>query len=112
MSRTPADPPYGKTFIKQWRIHRGLTQVQLAEKMGISRSYFTMIEQGARRYDQTFLEKAAVVLGCTPADLIARKPEIKQRLNAVIDSMTDENRQRLEAAIRAFLEPLPGISQS
>lgn len=92
-------------YLKEWRKHRGLTQVQLAEAMEISRSYLTMIERGDRRYDQHFLEAAAKVLECTPGDLIARSPGAGQRIDELLASATEDDRLRIEAAIRALLSP-------
>ena len=59
--------------LKAWRKYRGLTQEQLAERIGIARSYLTKIERGDRRYDQPFLEAAADALRCSVADLVTRK---------------------------------------
>jgi transcriptional regulator with XRE-family HTH domain len=61
-------------YIKEWRKHRGLTQDQLAERIGMDRAYLSKIESGKRRYDQPFLEAAAEILQCEPADLIIRDP--------------------------------------
>jgi transcriptional regulator with XRE-family HTH domain len=61
-------------YIKEWRRHRGLTQEQLAERIGITKSYVSKIEAGKKRYDQPFLEAAAEALRCEPADLIIRDP--------------------------------------
>ncbi len=35
--------------LKEIRERRGLTQAQLAEKVGVTREYITMLETGARR---------------------------------------------------------------
>lgn len=61
-------------YIREWRKHRGLTQDQLAERIGINRAYLSKIESGKRRYDQPFLEAASEVLNCQVADLIIRNP--------------------------------------
>ena len=90
-------------FIKEWRIDRGLTQAQIAEAMGISRSYYTMIERGDRRYDQPFLEAAAVALKCTIGDLVSRKPGDRESIDAMLESVPDDSRARIEAAVRAML---------
>jgi transcriptional regulator with XRE-family HTH domain len=68
-------------YIKEWRKHRGLTQEQLAERIGIARSYLTKIERGSRRYDQPFLEAAADALRCEPGDLIMRDPRSGRHLD-------------------------------
>lgn len=92
-------------YIKEWRKHRGMTQVALAAAMGVSRSYLTMIERGDTRYNQDFLELAAQHLDTTPADLLARAPGSTQRIDALLADVPEEERQRIEAAIRALLQP-------
>lgn len=74
-------------YIKEWRKHRGLTQVQLAERIGIDKSYLSKIESGARRYDQFFLEAASEALRCEPADLIIRDPSEPDGIWSVWDQL-------------------------
>lgn len=61
-------------FIAQWRKHRGLTQEQMSERIGMSRENYSKIERGLVPYNQDFLEAAAEALNCEPADLIMRDP--------------------------------------
>lgn len=79
-------------FIKQWRVFRGLTQVQLAERIGIDKSYLSKIESGARRYDQHFLEAAAEALNCEPADLIIRDPSDPEGIWDIWDNLNKPQR--------------------
>lgn len=67
--------PRQRTYLKQWRKHRGLTQEALAELVQVDRSYISMIECGRSGYTQLFLEAAAEALGIEPADLLVRNPE-------------------------------------
>jgi transcriptional regulator with XRE-family HTH domain len=85
-------PMSQRHFIREWRKHRGLTQDQLAERIGINRAYISKIESGARRYDQPFLEAAAEVLQCAPADLIMRNPADPEGIWSVWDSLTGPQR--------------------
>lgn len=62
-------------FIRAYRKKAGLSQEIAAERIGIARSYLSKIETGKRRYDELFLESAAKVYRCTPADLIGRHPD-------------------------------------
>jgi transcriptional regulator with XRE-family HTH domain len=73
--------------IKEWRKHRGLTQDQLADRIGINRAYLSKIESGKRRYDQPFLEAAAEVLNCEPADLIIRDPSDPDGIWSIWDQL-------------------------
>ena len=88
--------------IKEWRKHRGLTQEQLAERIGIARSYLTKIERGTRRYDQPFLEAAADALRCEPGDIIMRDPSDADGIWSVWDTLNPLQRQQAVAVIRAI----------
>ena len=68
--------PLDRTYLKQWREFRGLSQEALGEQMGkgTSGASVSRVENGETPYTQDWLEAAAEVLGCTPADLISRDP--------------------------------------
>ena len=90
-------------YIKDWRKHRGLTQVRLAERIGMARSYLALIESGKRRYDEPFLEAAAEALQCAPADLISRSPADPEGLWGIIESLTINERRQAAAMLSAML---------
>jgi transcriptional regulator with XRE-family HTH domain len=94
--------PQPRHRIREWRKHRGLTQEQLAERIGIARSYLTKIERGSRRYDQPFLEAAAEALRCGPADLINIDPTAPDGLWSVWEQLTAPERAQAVAVIRAL----------
>ena len=79
-------------FIRAWREYRGLTQEQFAERIGINRAYLSKIETGKRRYDQPFLEAAADVLRCDPADLIVRDPRDPEGIWSIWDTLAPAQR--------------------
>lgn len=74
-------------YIREWRKFRELTQEQLAERIGITKSYLSKIESGKKRYDQPFLEAAAVALRCEPADLIIRDPSDPDGIWSIWDQL-------------------------
>lgn len=88
--------------LKAWRKYRGLTQEQLAERIGIARSYLTKIERGDRRYDQPFLEAAADALRCSVADIIMRDPTDSEALWSLWDGLTPPERIRAVAVLKAM----------
>lgn len=90
-------------FIRAWRKHRGLTQASLAGRLGIDRSHLSNIETGRRRYDQRFLEAAAVALGCAPADLISRDPHDVDELQDVIAALSAAQRTQALAVLKALM---------
>jgi transcriptional regulator with XRE-family HTH domain len=89
-------------FVRAWRRCRGLTQAQLAERIGIDRSYLSNIETGQRRYDQPFLEAAAEALRCSPADLISRDPTTNKDIADLWSALTPEQRQQAIAVLKAM----------
>jgi len=89
-------------YIREWRKHRDLTQEQLAERIGIARSYLTKIERGTRRYDQPFLEAAAEQLRCEPCDLIMRDPSDPDGIWSIWDKLKPSERAQAIAVLRAI----------
>lgn len=82
-------------FIKEWRKYRGLSQDKLAERIGVDRSYVSKIESGKKRYDQPFLEAAAEVLSCEPADLLVRNPTDPEGIWSIWDTLKPVERKQL-----------------
>jgi transcriptional regulator with XRE-family HTH domain len=86
-------------YIKEWRLHRGLTQEELADKLGMDKGYLSKIENGRRRYDQPFLEAAAKALECDVTDLLRRDPRDPEGIWAVWADLSEaERRQVIEIA--------------
>ena len=56
--------------IAAWRKHRGMTQEQLATRIGINRGYLAQIERGGRAGTPETLGKIARALGCLVEDLL------------------------------------------
>lgn len=84
-------------FIKEWRKHRGLNQEQLAERMGVTQSFVSKIENGKQSPDLAFIEMAAEVLRCEPADLIMRDPTAPESIWSIWDQLKPEQRTQLVA---------------
>lgn len=62
-----------KNNIKELRKKRGLTQQQLAEKIGISQVHLGRLESNARSMDLEQVEKIAAALGVKPFDILPQK---------------------------------------
>ena len=89
-------------FIKAWRRHRGLTQQQLGDRVGVDRSYVNKIENGKKRYDQPFLEAAAEALRCEPADLIMRDPSQPGSIWSIWEAIPASERPQAQRVLEAF----------
>lgn len=96
--------PMGKHrhFIKEWRKHRGLTQEQFAERLGITQGQLSKLENGKRDYDQAFLEHAADVLNCAPADLLIRDPSKEDAMWSLWDTLAPTERVQAVKVIQAI----------
>ena len=57
--------------VRVWREHRGLTQQQLAEAVGISVPYLSQIESGKRRGSAEVLAAIAKQLGLSLDDIVS-----------------------------------------
>lgn len=92
-------------YVKQWRLLRGLTQEQVADRIGMSAPNYGRIENGKVPYDQDFLEATAYALRCEPADLISRDPNAEGEivdLLAIVRDASPDQRKQIEAVVRAL----------
>lgn len=65
---------FRRTFIREWREHRGLTLEQLGDRLDMTASHLSMLERGQRGYTQETLEQIAHALQTDAASLIMRLP--------------------------------------
>lgn len=61
-------------FIREWREFRKLTQEQLADAIGTTKTSISRIETLKQSYTQEILEAIADELGTTPGALLSRRP--------------------------------------
>lgn len=60
---------FGKR-VRELRKERGLSQVELASKVGIDRSYMGFLERGERNPSLEMIAKIAEALSVTPDELL------------------------------------------
>jgi transcriptional regulator with XRE-family HTH domain len=58
--------------LRQARERAGFTQVELAERLGLTQSFVTKVERGDRRLDVVQLRTICHVLGLTMAEFVRR----------------------------------------
>src|SRR5262245_36626764 len=60
-----AERPVIVTYLKEWRIHAGLTQTELAAQMHVTPPQISRIEAGLRTPDLLYLYRFCQIVGCT-----------------------------------------------
>ena len=86
-------------FVREWRKHRGYSLEQLAEMIGTTHATLSRIERGLLPYNQAFLERAAEMLMCEPADLLVRNPQDPEGIWSIWErAKPGERRQIVELA--------------
>lgn len=90
-----ADMERRRIFVREWRKHRGLTQAQLAERIGIDQGQLSKIENRKRQYDEEFLALAADALRCEPVDLLIRDPTDPDGIWSVWDALAPTQRRQV-----------------
>ncbi|MBI9085435.1 MAG: helix-turn-helix domain-containing protein [Desulfobacterales bacterium] len=59
----------GESVVKAWREHLGLTQTELADRMGVSQAAVVKYERSDARLRASTVKKIAVALGLTDEQL-------------------------------------------
>jgi transcriptional regulator with XRE-family HTH domain len=96
--------PRRRTFIKQWREYRELTQDQLAERLETSKASISRIESGQQAYTQDFLEACAEALRTDPASLLMRDPTDDEAVWSLWDKAKIGERQMIENIVRSVVK--------
>lgn len=94
--------PKQKIYLKGWRQHRGLTQEQLAARIGVDRTIISKIENARLGYSQALLEAVAEALSCSPADLLMRDPSQPESIWSIWDQIPATERERATQVLMAF----------
>lgn len=96
---TKARKQFNKTYIREWRQHRGLTLERLADRIGMKASALSYLERGQSAYTQGTLELLAEALQTTPASLIMRNPVEEDAIWTIWENASEgEKRQIVEVA--------------
>lgn len=93
-----------KTYFKEWRLSRGLTQDVLAERLDTTKSAVSKMENGVSRYNQLSLEAWASALSCDPADLISRPPPANAATEPSISELIERASPEARALVQQFLK--------
>ncbi len=91
----PKKRQFRRTFIRQWREHRGLTLEQLAERVEMTPSYLSMFERGQRGYTQNTLEALAEALQTDAASLLMRDPTDEEAVWSIWDAAKPGERRMI-----------------
>jgi DNA-binding Xre family transcriptional regulator len=91
-----------RTFIREWRKHRGLNQEQLAERVGIGQNTLSRIETGKIAYTQPVLEAIADAMNCSVADLLIRDPTNPMGIWSIWDQIPVPQRDQAVRVLETF----------
>lgn len=92
-------------YMYEWRTHRGATQQELADAIGLLKGYISELERGKKRYNQDHLERMAKFFDCSPGDILNINPLDPTPQAEVIDIWSRiPDAQR--AAAKAMLQSL------
>lgn len=91
-----------KTYVKEWRKHRRLTQEQLAERIEVTAGAISQLEKGKMAYTQPMLEALADALGCQPVDLMIRNPLEPDNPWTIWETLTPTQRKQAVAILTAL----------
>lgn len=90
-----ADRKSVTVYFKEWRKFKGLTQQQLADRLGTTKTRVSMKERGEEGWDNAYLAALADALGVDePASLLMRNPLDKDAVWSLLDSLKPTSRAK------------------
>lgn len=89
-------------FFREWRKFRGLTQEQLAERIGVSTATISQLESGKQGFTDNTLEALAAELHCGPGDLLMRNPLDTAAPWTIWENIKPERRMQALEILKTF----------
>lgn len=93
-----------KTFLREWRKHRGKTLVQVAEHLHMTHGNLSRIERGQVPYNEDLLDALADLYMCAPVDLLIRNPLEPESIWSLWDRAQPGERQQIVAVAEALIQ--------
>jgi transcriptional regulator with XRE-family HTH domain len=98
----PKRKQFRKTYIREWRLDRGLTLEQLADRIGVTPSSLSYLERGQSAYTQGTLELLADALQTDPASLIMRNPNDEAAIWSLWETATPAEKQQISEVVKVL----------
>lgn len=93
-----------RTFLRQWRKHRGKTLEAVADHLHMSHSQLSRIERGQQSYNQELLEALADLYMCDVVDLIVRDPTEPESMWTLWEKAKPGEKQQIRAVAETLLK--------
>ncbi len=97
-------PIHRRTFIRQWREHRGYSLDRLAGMVPMDKSNLSKVGRGILPYNQEMLEHLAEALMTDPASLLMRDPTNQDAIWTIWENASAGERQQIEAVAQALVQ--------
>lgn len=100
----PPASRFNRTFIREWRKHRGLTLERLADRLDMTPGHLSMLERGQRGYTQETLEAIADALLTDVASLLMRNPADPDAIWSVWDQAKPATRRQIVEIAKTLIK--------
>ncbi|MEM7329020.1 MAG: helix-turn-helix transcriptional regulator [Pseudomonadota bacterium] len=99
----PVMDPKPSNHLKSWREFRGLTQEELAAKVGTTAAVISLLENGQRGLSATWLQRFAPHLQVSPGFLLDHSPgDLAADMLEAWASVPKKDQARALAALRQY----------
>lgn len=96
-----------RTYLKEWRNYRHLTQKALAARLEVSEGFVSRLERGERAYTQDLLEAAADALSTDVASLLMRDPSSPDFVWSIWEKIPDNAKPQAQEVLETFAKKTP-----
>jgi transcriptional regulator with XRE-family HTH domain len=92
-----------RNYLRAWREKEGLTQEELADKVGTNKAVISLLENEKRPLSSKWLRKFADALGTTPGRILDVDPaEVSAEILDIWDHIKSEDRPRAVRILRSL----------
>ncbi len=90
-------------YLREWRLHRGISQARLAKLVGATHQQIGNLERGERSLTGEWLSKFADALGTTRGVLLDHHPSEVSGLLEIWSQIDEEDRKQAARTLGSFI---------
>ena len=92
-----------KHYLREWRIHRAMTQEELAALIGTNASVISLLEDSKRRLSDRWLSRLAPALRTSRGAILDCEPHsIEASIAELCASVSEASKDQVLAILRTF----------
>ena len=89
-------------FLREWRVHRQLSQEALGDRVGMTQGMISQLEKGTTDFTGRHLRLLAEALNCSVRDLMFRRPGQEEDALSIYEDLPEREKAQAVEILKSL----------